>query len=129
MKKGILIAFIAALFATICLVSPSCGRSAAKGPDTLKINTTNIGAQYFGYGGPCPVEISVFQGKIAKIVALPNDETPRFFQRVLDSGLLERLNGLTVEEARTVKLDAVSGATYSSTAIIENIRLGLEQVK
>jgi uncharacterized protein with FMN-binding domain len=45
---------------------------------------------------------------------------------VLESGLLKGLVGKTPAEAREMKLDAVSGATYTSTALIENVRRGLK---
>ena len=130
MKKILLIIVLALVLSGICLVSPSCGtRTRAKGPDTLKVNTTALGADIIGFNGPTPVELSVCGGVITGIRALPNQETPRFFQRVLDSGLLDALNGKTPAEARSMQLDAVSGATYSSEALIRNIRLALDQVK
>ena len=110
----------------------SCGTSARNGgtaralPDTLKINTTELSYEVRGFNGTTPVEIDVVDGRITGIKALPNRETPRFFERVTQSGLLDKLNGKTLEEAKSIQLDAVSGATYSSNAVIENIRLGLE---
>lgn len=110
-------------------MSTSCGTNAgAKGADTLKVNTTELGAEVIGFNGITPVEISVHKGVITKIEALPNQETPRYFQAVLESGLLEKLVGKTVKEAKATELDAVSGATFSSEALIQNIRLGLEAV-
>ena len=97
--------------------------------DTLKVNTTSLASDVEGFNGTTPVEISVVKGKITRIKLLPNKETPSFLQLVIDSGLLKALDGKTVEEASKVKLDAVSGATYSSTAIIENIPRGLESLK
>ena len=44
-----------------------------------------------------------------------------------ESTIFTALIGKTVKEASEVKLDAVSGATYSSKAVIENIRLGLKE--
>ena len=129
MKKLLLIAGIGALLVSVSVVTPSCGSSAAKGPDTLKVNTTEIGSSIIGYNGATPVEISIYKGKITKIKALPNQESPRYLQEVLSSGLLDKLVGKTVKEAKETKLDAVSGATYTSSALIENIQLGLEQVK
>lgn len=129
-SKILFFAATAIVLTGVCLVGHSCGtRTRAKGPDTLKVNTTVSGADIIGFNGPTPVEMSVCGGVITGIKALPNHETPRFFQAVLDSGLLEALNGKTPAEAREVKLDAVSGATYSSTAVIKNIRLALDQVK
>ena len=129
MKKLLLMAGIGALLVSVSVVTPSCGSSAAKGPDTLKVNTTEIGSSIIGYNGATPVEISICKGTITKIKALPNQESPRYLQEVLSSGLLDKLVGKTVKEAKETKLDAVSGATYTSSALIENIQLGLEQVK
>lgn len=129
MKKAILILGILAVLGSTCLMSTSCGTNAgAKGADTLKVNTTELGAEVIGFNGITPVEISVHKGVITKIEALPNQETPRYFQTVLESGLLEKLVGKTVKEAKATELDAVSGATFSSEALIQNIRLGLEAV-
>ena len=97
--------------------------------DTLKVNTASLASDVEGFNGTTPVEISVVKGKITRIKLLPNQETPSFLQLVIDSGLLKALDGKTVEEASKVKLDAVSGATYSSTAIIENIHRGLDSLK
>ena len=96
-------------------------------PKSFVVNTEKLGKDVLGYAGPTPVEITVVDGKIDKIVALPNTETPSFFQRVQDSPIFTALKGKTVKEASEVKLDAVSGATYSSKAVIENIRLGLQE--
>ena len=46
-----------------------------------------------------------------------------------DGGLLEQWNGKTVDEALAAQVDVVAGATYSSNAVIENVRLGLNYYK
>jgi len=130
--KKLFLAVIAMILSGVCLVSnSSCGTRtrAPKGPDTLKVNTTTLGADIMGFNGPTPIELCVYDGVITEIKAFPNQETPRFFQKVLDSGLLGALNGKTPTEAREMQLDAVSGATYSSTALIKNIRLALDSVE
>ncbi|MDE6296671.1 MAG: FMN-binding protein, partial [Muribaculaceae bacterium] len=76
-----------------------------------------------GYAGKVPLDIYVSEGKIKEIKALPNAETPSFFERA--SALLDKWNGKTPEEAQKLKVDAVSGATYSSAAIIDNVQKGL----
>lgn len=129
MKKTILILGILAVLGGTCYMSTSCGTSvSAKGTDTLKINTTKIAADVIGFNGATPMEISLVKGVITEIKPLPNQETPQYFQLVLDSGLLDMLIGKTVAEADTVQLDAVSGATYSSTAVIRTVRRGLESL-
>ena len=89
------------------------------------INTTEIGKEIIGYGGPTPVEITVANGKIQKITPLSNRETPEFYGAIRNSDLLESLDGMTLEEAINKPIDGVSGATYSSKAIIGNIKAGI----
>lgn len=125
-KTILLSALVAVLAGTFLVGTVSCGSSNAGGADTLKINTTDFTEGIIGYNGPTPVEISVVKGVITGIRALPNREGPRYLQKTLDSGLLDKLNGLTLEEAKGVTLDAVSGATFTSTALIRNIRAGVE---
>lgn len=92
--------------------------------DTLIVNTTELGKDIVGYAGPVPLEIKAADGRIVSVSALPNHETPEFFGRA--SVLLTKWNGKTVAQAKAVKVDAVSGATYSSGAIIGNMQKGLE---
>ncbi|MCM1292443.1 MAG: FMN-binding protein [Bacteroides sp.] len=93
--------------------------------DTIVINTTEAGKDITGYAGPVPLEIKITDGKIASVEALTNSETPGFFKRVVEAGLLDSWNGLTLEQASTIKVDGVTGATYSSNAVIGNVKAGL----
>lgn len=126
-KKVLFYITVATVFLGTFAVSSSCGnRRAAQGADTLKVNTQELAADVMGFNGPTPVEISICKGIITDIKVLPNQEGPRYLQRVLESGLLKGLVGKTPAEARAAKLDAVTGATYTSSALIENIRRGLK---
>ena len=126
MNRILLFCMLGGALVSAALVSSSCGTGkASKGPDTLKINTTDLGEEIIGFNGPTPVEISVHQGVITGIEVLPNREGPRYMQMVRESGLLDKLTGKTLEEAKAVTLDAVSGATFTSTALIKNIQLGV----
>ena len=130
MKKTILLAAVAALLVTLGLASSAQARRAALQPapaDTLVVNTTDLCKNIIGYDGPTPLKISVVKGVVAKVEALPNTESPSYFKLVLDSGLLKRVVGKTPAEAAAMPLDAVSGATYSSEAVIENLRAGLKE--
>lgn len=91
------------------------------------INTRESGKDIQGFAGPTPVSIELSQGRIARITALANDETPSFFDRVVKSGLLDTWNGMTPQEALKVAPDAVTGATYSSKALIGNVQAGLSE--
>lgn len=97
-------------------------------PDgSVTVNTSGISSDFIGYAGPVPVEITLRDGKIEKVEALENAETPAFFSNVISSGLPEKWVGMTAEEAAGTEVDAVTGATYSSTALIQNVRAGMRQ--
>lgn len=93
------------------------------------VDTTTLSQDVKGYNGPTPVVITIQKDKIVKVEALENSETPGFFKRMTDGGMLERWDGMTVDEALSAKVDVVAGATYSSNAIAENVRLGLTYYK
>lgn len=91
---------------------------------TLCVNTTRLGKNVKGYGGNVPLEVYWKDGRLTKIVPLKNEETPEFFAEA--STLLARWTGMTPEEVLTTKVDAVSGATFSSNAIIANVHLAAQ---
>ena len=128
MKKWMLLAVLAALLVSMGLVSSACGsRNSKKAPaDTLVVNTTELCKDVVGYNGPTPLKITIVDNVVASVEALPNVETPRFFDLVLAGGLLNAVVGKTPAEAADMPLDAVSGATYSSNAVIANLRAGLK---
>ena len=74
--------------------------------------------------GPTPVKIYIHKDKIAKIETLSNHETPDFFNRA--KAVLKHYEGKSVKKALSTKVDAVSGATYSSKALIQNVEQGLK---
>ena len=80
-----------------------------------------------GYNGPTPLLIALdAENHIKNVVLLANQETPRFAQRVEESGLYASWNGLTVDEALNKQVDAVSGATFTSNAMKNSLALRLE---
>ena len=67
-------------------------------PDgTEVIHTSAVADSVQGYAGPVPLDIYISEGKIAKIEALPNAETPSFFKRA--SAMFNEWIGLTPQEA------------------------------
>ncbi len=89
---------------------------------TIVVNTTVLGKDIIGYAGQTPIELYIKDDKIVKIEYLENSETPSFFSRVVRSHITESWNGLTLKKAAKMKVDAVSGATYSSQAVIGNVK-------
>ena len=96
--------------------------------DTLIVNTTDLAKDVIGYNGTTPLEIKLVDGVIVGIKALPNKESPGYFRRVVSSPIFTLPIGKKPAEVLDMQLDAVSGATYSSEAVIENLRRGLRSV-
>ncbi len=94
---------------------------------SVVINTTSLGSDISGYAGKVPLEITLKDGNVVAVKALDNAETPDFFEMASD--LLTLWNGKTIDEAEKMKVDAVSGATFSSKAIIGNMQRGLQYAK
>ena len=91
----------------------------------ILVNTTTLCAKYDGYNGPTPLVIYLKDKKVVKVEALPNRETPQYFLLLEDEKFFSRWNGLTASEAAELEVDTVSGATWSSDAVIHNVRKGL----
>ena len=92
---------------------------------TVIVNTTTIAKNVEGYNGTVPVKIYIKKNKIEKIEVLKNQETPKYLAMVKKS-LLNAWDGLTVKAAKAKKVDAVTGATCTSEALIENVNKGLD---
>ena len=92
------------------------------------VNTTTLGKQYQGYVDITPVKIYIKKNKVVKIEALKNQETPKYWAKVKKQ-LLNKWDGLKVNDAQKLKVDGVTGATFSSDALIGNVQAGLEYYK
>ncbi len=92
--------------------------------DETVIHTADVPGTISGYAGPVALDIRISGGKISEITPLPNAESPSFFDRA--TVVLTNWRGKTPDEALEMKVDAVSGATYSSAAIITNVNAGLD---
>lgn len=94
---------------------------------TVVISTVEIGKDIVGFGGDTPLEIRLKDGIIKEVKPLENNESEKFFDKLVKSGLFSRWTGLTIEEALRMDVDAVTGATFSSTSIIATMKRGLQQ--
>lgn len=88
------------------------------------INTSSLAKEVEGYAGAVPLSITVRNGIIDEVKALPNDETPSFFNEAF-AALAPQWKGKKVADAIALNVDAYSGATFSSEAIIINVQRGL----
>lgn len=81
----------------------------------------------FGYSGKVPLFIGLKGDTIIKIQLLPNNETAEFMEYIKEDKLLAQWEGMRITRVSGSEIDAVSGATESSNAIIRGMRQGAAQ--
>ena len=130
MKKTIIIAAIMLLVAgTVSLDARTKKKATTKKATTSQvIYTGDIASKVIGYNGTTPLNITVKNGVIENIEVLQNQESPAYLKRAKDK-VLPQYIGKTVAEAKKLKPDIATGATYTSEAIIKNIQMGLDKAK
>ena len=124
-KNNIMIAAVAAAVAFGLMSLRPADDVVTKENGLTVVNTTTLAEDIEGYAGPTPLKIYIKGSKVEKIEALKNLETPKYFA-LIKRDLLSKWNGLAVKKAATQKVDIVTGATYTSEAVIENVRRGLD---
>ena len=97
------------------------GNKNAGMPANATVFTEETCSDIIGFQGPIPMAIVLNDGKIAEIRVMDNAETPRYMKNAIESGLLEKFYGLSPKEASKIEVDVVSGATFSSNAIIKSV--------
>lgn len=109
-----------------------CLMSFMAGDDTMTkengvyiIDTTELGKDVEGYNGPTPLRVYINKNKVEKIEFLKSMESPKYYAKV-KKALLEKWNGLSVKDAKAQQVDAVTGATFSSEAVVKNVQLALD---
>jgi NosR/NirI family nitrous oxide reductase transcriptional regulator len=84
-----------------------------------------------GYGGPMQVAVAVdLEGQVLGLSVVRQKETPAWMQRVLKSDLFDSLIGKSYADAFELgdDVDGVSGATYTSRAIVEVVQEGSREI-
>ncbi len=89
---------------------------------TRVINSTSLAKDIQGFGGLTPVKLYIKDDIITKVEYLENSESPSFFQQLIDGNLFSSWDNLPITEAANARVDIVTGATYSSKAIIDNVQ-------
>jgi electron transport complex protein RnfG len=124
MKKTLLTALLAAV-----LVTASAQDVMRKEKDgTYVVNTTTLAQDVEGYNGPTPVEVYIKKNKIVKVVPLKSQEGPKYVAMVKKE-MLPRYERMNVKKGTVQEVDAVTGATFTSRAMQENIKRAVEYYK
>lgn len=83
-----------------------------------------------GYAGETPLMIALTPEKtVLSVHMLSNEESPMQAMKVRQSELLKSWEGLTLKKARKKKVDAVSGATYTSKSVIKTFRAAAKKAQ
>lgn len=127
--RFIICSVMVAVMATATFAPSTAAKTTKKKTSTPQvIYTGEIAKKVVGYNGTTPVSISISNGKITNITALDNKETPNYFNRAKEK-VFKQYVGKTIDEALKLDADVATGATYSSEALIKNIKMGLQQAK
>lgn len=128
MKKRTIIASSVAAMALAVLVSGMPDNTVmSKDAGTMVVNTTSLTKNVRGYKGTTPVKIYIKKNKVMKVEGLPNRESPKYF--AMAKAVLEQFEGKSVTKASKMEVDGVTGATYTSKALVKNVQTGLDYYK
>lgn len=89
------------------------------------VNTATLGRDVIGYVGTTPLKIYIKKDKVVKIEALKNQETPKYMARIKKE-LLDKWDGKKVKDAAQLQVDGLTGATFTSDAVKQNVKVGLD---
>ena len=93
---------------------------------TYVVNTTTLANDVDGYAGPTPVEVYIKKNKIVKVVPLKMQDSPKYVTKV-KNGMLTKYEGMKIEKKKALpKVDGVTGATFTSDAVRENVQRAVE---
>lgn len=114
----------AVALATFVMSAMPSDQTLSKEGNATVVNTTTIGRSIQGYAGPTPVKIYIEKNKVVRVEALRSQDGPKYVAKA--KKLLEKYKGKTVAKAKKMKVDAVTGATFTSEALVKNVQKGLE---
>lgn len=124
MKKTLLSVLLAVAFVTAS--AQDVMRKEKDG--TYIVNTTTLAQDVEGYNGPTPVEVYIRKNKIVKVVPLKSQEGPKYVAKV-KKDMLPKYEQMNVKKGTVQDVDAVTGATFTSQAVQENIRRAVAYYK
>lgn len=126
-KQFVSVAAVAVLTTGVAFAAVQQDKVMYKQADgTYVVNTTSLCSNVKGFKGATPLEVYIKNNKVVKVEALPNREGPKFYDKV-KQGLFPKFNGMKLSKAES--LDGVTGATYTSRAVKENIAAAVAYYK
>jgi electron transport complex protein RnfG len=122
MNKRILLLLMSCLI----LITVSAQEVMKKEKDgTYIVNTTTLAQDVEGYNGPTPLEVYIKKNKIEKVLLLKSMETPKYNARIKKE-MLPHCEGIKLVKGKSPEVDGLTGATFTSDAVKENVRRAIE---
>jgi len=124
MKKIVL---ICAAVAAVVLLTAAAKKDKAmiKEKGVYIVDTTELGKDVTGYVGATPLKVYIRKNKVEKIEFLPNRETPKYWNAAKNH-LQNKWDGMKVSDVKKTEVDGRTGATLSSNAVKQNVRMAVE---
>ena len=113
------------VFLALCLMTYADDVMRKEKDGTYVVNTTTLAKDVQGYLGPTPVEVYIKKNKIVKVEMLKSAETPKYNARVKKQ-MLPLYENVKIAKKKASEVDGVTGATFTSDAVKENVRRALE---
>ena len=117
--------FLGILLMAVCMASYADDVMKKEKDGTYVVNTTTLAQDVKGYMGATPVEVYIKKNKVVKVVMLKSQETPKYNARV-KKNMLPLYEGVKITKKSTVDVDGVTGATFTSNAVKENVKRALQ---
>lgn len=95
---------------------------------TFVVNTTSLAKDVKGFKGATPLEVYIKKNKIVKVVPLRTVDGPKYVEMV-KTGMLVKYEGMKVSDVEKTQIDGVTGATFTSEAMRENVKRAIEYFK
>lgn len=92
---------------------------------TYVVNTTTLADDVKGYIESTPLEVYIKKNTIVKVVLLKNQETPKYNAKVKKE-MVPRYEGMKISKKSAVEVDGVTGATFTSDAVKENVKRAVD---
>ena len=104
-------------------------RSDSAGSEEKIIFSEVLASKVIGYGGPLALRIYLNNDKkISKVKLGRHYESAEFIEAILNKGLLKQFEGVASDKVADHQFDEITGATISSKAIIDTVKVSLNSL-
>lgn len=112
---------------TVVVVTSCADKHMTENNDgSYTVSTQQLGEEVYGYAGVVPLKVTFVNDTVLSVLLLDNQETPSY-NEIINNSLLPLYVNRPISTLSEV--DAISGATYTSDAVKQNLDLAVEYYK